>query len=333
MTMFYRNREEFYLKYLAETRPPRMPQERYMSIGSAFDAYCKSGLHAALFGAGSNPAYEFDAIFAEQVESQNRDWAREHGRYVFDCYCRTGAYQELLAMLSASKEPPRFEFTAEGTIAGVPLLGKPDCRFVTANGVHVILDWKVKGYCSKSAPSPSKHYRLCRDGYDAIALGIDRTKAAPDGKQSKSHGTAHAGYVPYNHRGLEIHAGYLEDANTEYADQLSLYGWLLGELPGDESVAFLVDEIVCKPHQPKPLIRVAQHRARVSQNHQMTLLQNSKKCWQAVTSGHIFSDLSREDNDLLCETLEQTAIGLQSDGSSEGDWFNQVARAAVFHKS
>ena len=55
----------------------------------------------------------------------------------------TGAFDELLAMLHKSKEPPRFEFEVRGDIKGVPIVGKPDCRFIHECGVHVILDWKV----------------------------------------------------------------------------------------------------------------------------------------------------------------------------------------------
>ena len=57
----------------------------------------------------------------------------------------------------------------------------------------------------------------------------------------------------------------MEAGNDEYADQLCLYGWLLGEQIGDEEVVCCIDEIVSK-YMPegKPLLRVAQHRARVS---------------------------------------------------------------------
>ena len=40
-SLWYKDRDEFFIRYLAETKAPRLPQERYMSIGSAFDAYAK----------------------------------------------------------------------------------------------------------------------------------------------------------------------------------------------------------------------------------------------------------------------------------------------------
>ena len=65
-----------------------------MSIGSAFDAFLKSHLHKVLFG-GTDPRFELEAIFEEQVESHNRDWAKVHGEYVFNFYRECGALADL----------------------------------------------------------------------------------------------------------------------------------------------------------------------------------------------------------------------------------------------
>ena len=315
LTLWGKDKEEFYIKHLAETRAPRIAQEVYMSVGAGFDAYAKSALHERLFGKGADPQFEFTSIFENQVEPHNRDFAVDAGRHIFDCYVLTGAFDELLAMLQKSKEPPRFEFEVRGEINGVPVVGKPDCRFVHECGAHVILDWKVKGYCSKYGASPSKNYRLCRDGYGATF------------KVSKSHNTAHKDFVPYNHHGFEINHSYLEAGNEEYADQLCMYGWLLGEQIGDEEVVCCIDEIVGK-YMPegKPLLRVAHHRARVSNAHQMKVLNRMVECWDAITTGWIFRDLSREENDAKCQHLEQKVIALQSDGSVQENLFAQMAR-------
>ncbi|REJ65598.1 MAG: hypothetical protein DWQ31_16800 [Planctomycetota bacterium] len=329
LSLWEKDREEFFIRHLAPTKAPKLPQENFMSIGSAFDAYAKSSLHEAIFGAGADPQFGFEAIFEEQVEPHNRDWAREHGKYVFDSYVHTGAYAELLATLLRSREAPRFEFTVTDVVGErVPVTGKPDCRFVHECGVHVILDWKVKGYCSKYGASPSKNYALCRDGYDAIALGIGKTKKNPEGRQSSSHGKQHKNYVPHNHRGLTIHGGYMEDSNAEHADQLALYGWLLGEVPGDESVVLCIDEIVSKymGEGQKPLLRVANHRARVRRDYQLKLLDRAVQCWDAIETGHIFTDLSRADSDERCEILSGMSVGLASDGTSRENFFNEIVR-------
>jgi hypothetical protein len=315
LSLWGKNKEEFYLCHLAETRAPKMPQENFMSIGASFDAYAKSALHERLFGKGSDPVFEFQTIFEAQVEPHNRDFALQAGQYVFDAYKLTGAFDELLAMLQKSKETPRFEFEVTGEIGGVPFLGKPDCRFVHECGVHVILDWKVKGFCSKYSASPSKLFRLCRDGYEAPY------------KPSKTHMKCHPDYVPYDHHGLEICQTYLEAGNTEYADQLCKYGWLLGEQIGDEEVVAFIDEIVSKSMpEGYPLLRVAQHRARISSAHQTTVLTQAQECWTAITTGWIFRDLPREESDALCNHLEKKAIVIQSDGSLDENLFAKMAR-------
>jgi hypothetical protein len=327
LSLWEKDKEEFYIRHLAKNRAPRLPQEKFMSIGSAFDAYVKSSLISKLFGT-PEPKYEFQAIFESQVEPHNRDWALEEGRYVFECYVLTGAYDELLKELEQSKEPPRFEFSVDGVVGGVPLTGKPDCRFVHRCGVHVILDWKVKGYCSKYGASPSKGYALCRDGYNAIKLGIDKTKKEPDGKQSRSHNTSHENYLACDHRGVIINSGYLEGCNSEYADQCSMYGWLLGEKVGDEDVVCCIDEIVCKymGEDARPLLRVANHRARVKGDYQFKLLERAQSCWNAITSGYIFPEFTKEESDARCEVLDEMSVGLQSSGTDLDNWFNEIAR-------
>ena len=119
------DQEEFYLRYLADKRPPRMPQTQPMSIGSAFDAYVKSYYHKVLFNT-VDPEFEFDTIFINQVEEHNRDWALVAGKYAFDAYQTSGALADLLNELQKSQSDPRFEFTLQDEFMGVPLLGKPD---------------------------------------------------------------------------------------------------------------------------------------------------------------------------------------------------------------
>jgi hypothetical protein len=313
-SLWEKNPDEFYLKYLSERRPPRVPQERPAAVGSAFDACVKSAVHVAIFGAGSDPNYQFPALFEAQVEPQNRDWALDEGKYVFDRYVLSGFYDDILALLKAAKEPPRFEFAVEATIHGVPFMGKPDCRFVTAGGVNVVHDWKCNGYCSKYTTSPCKSYMRCRDGYASA-------------KPSKSHHTEHREFLAYQHGDLTINTTYLEAANTDWADQLSLYGWALGERIGDENVVLSIHQIVAKPMpEGRPHLRVAQYRARVEAVYQQELAARLRRCWDAITSGHIFLALSREDSDARCQVLDETAVGLQSDGSSLESYFNEATR-------
>lgn len=304
-SLFERDKEDFYLQHMADVRAPRQQQERPASVGSAFDAYTKSALHESLFGK-SNPDYDFEALFEKQVEPHNRDWAREEGKYIFECYVLSGAYECLLGLLSESQTPPRFEWTVNAVVNGVPFTGKPDCQFVTKEGVHVVHDWKVNGYCSKSGVSPGKGYMVCRDGY-------------VDPKQSRSNGKAHKLFEASELKGLLINKFYLEHCCPEWADQLSLYSWSLGEEIGDETVVLSVDQIVGRPRpDTKPLLRVATFRARVSEQYQRSLAGRFRDAWDAI-NGSLF-------NEETAEHLEEKALRLKI----EDPYFNRISRPAFW---
>lgn len=311
---YERDPEEFYIKYLAETRAPRVPQERPAAAGSAFDAYAKSELSEALFGKGADPSNEFEALFEQQVEPHNRDWALPEGKYTFDCYKESGAYDDLLALLLKAKTEPRFEFTVEAVLEGVPFLGKPDLQFTTEHNIKIVHDWKLNGYVSKSATSPTKGYMICRDGFK-------------DRKPNKSHGTAHKQFVPFDFNGLVIDQGYMEDISTSWADQLSLYGWALGEKIGDQDVVLQIHQIVAKPMpDERPQLRIAEFRCRVRDSYQEHLIKRLKKVWGHITSGHILHTMTREENDNRCRMLEKESVGLQGDGSTKDKFFAECVR-------
>jgi hypothetical protein len=130
LCLFERDPDEFYVSKLADHPAPRLPQEQPAAVGSAFDAYTKSMLAHALFGRETPAQFEFGTIFESQVEPQNRDFAFKAGKHVFKAYKFCGAYDDLLALLQKSIEPPRFEFTVNSIVNGVPFTGKPDVRFI-----------------------------------------------------------------------------------------------------------------------------------------------------------------------------------------------------------
>jgi len=322
MSLWYKDQDEFYVRYLAEHAAPRLPQEKPAAVGSAFDAYVKAQLNWDLYGRDMPGQFEFGAIFESQVEPQNRDFALAAGKHVFKAYKLCGAYDDLLKQLRQSVEPPRFEFKVDGLIRGVPFTGKPDCRFILDLGegrIHCIYDWKVRGYCSKHGASPSKGYAVCLDGFKSE-------------KPSRSQGKEHALYKAMSFRGLPINSGYIEFCNDEYADQLCLYGWLLGEKIGDENVVVGIEELVAKymGEGNRPTLRYARHRGRVKADYQEKLADKVARCWAAISGGHVFSGLSREDSDARCKVLEEMAVGLVSDGSALDQWFNDVTRPRMF---
>ena len=297
ISLWERDREGYYLQHLAETRSPRMVQTQAMSIGSAFDAYVKAELYADIFG-GTDPQFEFDTIFQEQVSKENWDWGLDNGKYMFDCYKTCGAYDCLLNLVDGCKYKPQFEFKVEGRIENIPLLGKPDMRFVHKDGAHIILDWKVSGYCSKYGASPAKNYQHIRDCWEG------------DPKPSRTNGQPHKNYEELVWKGIPINENPLEEANSTWAAQLAIYGWLLGEPVGSEDVIVCIDQIVAKPTSGYPLLRVAQQRSRISPKFQYDLMHKLTNCWTAIEDDYIFDDVSKEESQDRCEILERRAEAL-----------------------
>lgn len=293
---FEDNQEEYYLRYMVESRPPRTPQTKPMSVGSAFDAYAKSYIHYALFGHfGKDNQYAFDTIFEEQVEPHWRDWAYEAGKICFDVYKLSGALASMMMELRTSIGEPRFEFTIRGLISGkagtVPLLGKPDIFFVNDQGARVILDWKVNGYCSQASPTP---------GYIQLL-----------GKTHKKHGMCHDKCVVGAHNGININVAYpLEKFSSLWAGQLATYAWLLGEDVGSEQLVSGIDQIT---KSAKGHLIITRHRAIISSSHQFELLGRYCYAWDCVTGGHFFKGLSHLDSLEKCKFLDKKAEVLSSD--------------------
>lgn len=312
--LFYSDRQEFYLKYLTDHRPPRIPQTRPMSVGSAFDAFVKAYLVEKLLGKDAKPEFALDAIFTKQVEAHNRDWALKAGKYVFECYRRSGALADLMVELELAEGEPRFEFTVQRVIRDIPLLGKPDVWFITRQGMHIIMDWKVNGFCAKRAVSPRK-------GYITILDGWDHRQMPP----SKNHRGCHRDASLIKIGGIVCNvAVFLEDVDQKWADQTCLYGWLMGEEIGSKFITG-IDQIVAKPGTPNPILRIARHRTRVSPGYQLKLWDRIEHVWDTIQHGHIFTDLTREASDRRCATLNDYHKAYDGNDPNE-KWFQQVTR-------
>lgn len=319
---FYEDRTEFYLKYLADNRPPRIAQTPPMSIGSAFDAYIKAYLSEKLFGE-IRDGFGLEELFETQVESHNRDWAWTNGEYVFNCYKSSGALASLMLELEDAMDEPRFEFTVtekivhESCTDGITLLGKPDLYFTTKDRIKVILDWKVNGYCGKSATSPAK-------GYVRIVDGWNYERAKP----SRGAGTPHKNADVMMDGGIEINISIsLEEANASWGMQTSIYGWLTGEAIGSQFIT-AIDQIVAKPvADGRPLLRIASHRCYITPEFQEELYQRIVQMDNTIKSGHIFDDQTREASDEQCKILDvyHDAFKTDSDDPKE-QWFNESCR-------
>jgi hypothetical protein len=278
-----------------------------MSIGSSFDAYAKSYLHEKLFGKGHDPRFELTALFEEQVEVHNRDWAWKHGALVFKQYQEAGCLADLMLELNSAIGDPRFEFDIQDTITtdigDVPLLGKPDIFFINSLGARVVYDWKVNGYCAQRNTSPMKGY---------VKL---RTKK--DGSWTEK---SHPSCVATTFKGIMINAAMcLEEGKKDWAGQLAIYSWLLGEEIGSEEMVFGIDQ-VCGPAIE---LRFASHRLRISPQFQYDLVDQVKIVWDSIQNKHIFRDMSIDASRERCEMLEMAAKGGSLSAEDQAD-FNSV---------
>ncbi len=82
-----------------------------------------------------------------------------------------------------------------------------------------------------------------------------------------------------------------------------------------------------------PKLRVAHHRCRVSREHQLALLKRLGVMWDALRDEHIFTDLTKQENNDRIECLDKRAISMVSDGTPEGDFFAKCARPTTFYRS
>lgn len=293
-----RDRELFYCRYMSPNSPPRPPQTKPMSVGSGFDAFVKSHLCSDYYEDVPDQ-YRLDNLFNDQVEEHVRDFAYDAGQYCFGRYDACGAYKELCLELDKSLTLPRFEFSLKEEVGGVPLHGKPDLEADV--GVPFIHDWKVNGYCGKTATSPKSRYKYCRDTWN---LKHEAEWEAYNLKGTRGGDKSHGKYEPMDFHGIEIGKHWMEDVDRKWADQLSIYAWMVGVPIGNEDWIASIDQLVCKPWADYPLVRVAQHRCRVSAFWQFSLLGRLQSCWNAVQSGHVFSDMSKEENDNRCKVLD-----------------------------
>lgn len=294
ISLFYHDREKFYTTYLCETRTARDPQTEPMAVGSAFDARVKSWLVERLVG--KRPEFEFDTIFNAQVEAHNRDAAIIAGEEVFQIYSKYGALADLLIDLEGCIGKPRFESSIEAPLSSslavgdVPLLGKPDIYFITKKGARVIFDWKVNGYYSNANVTPKAGYVRQRTG------------------NPKTNGTSHSKAMPMDLNGIRISALHpLCSVDPGWAQQLSIYAWLLGEAIGAQFIVAIDQIAVGRDSFRNREFRIAQHRSTVTEKFQNEIFLRAHSAWYIIQSGHIFDTMSRAESDNRCRMLDEMA--------------------------
>lgn len=300
--LFLERPQEFYLKYCAEARLPRMPQTPPMSIGSAFDARVKNWLIQRLKLPDPKGEYTFQTLFDKQVEAHNREWALPASEWCFAQYKNSGALVDLLRELGLCDGLPQFEFAVTKNIStdigDVPITGRPDIYFRLKGGRRVLLDWKVNGFCSNSPTSPTPGYVICRDAWHT------------GHKQTRGNLQAHPDAYPQSVDGILLSHVPLENADAKWATQLITYAWLLGEPVGeDDGLIIGIEQLVGQPRpsQEYPDIRVASHRSFCTKGFQQSVLNMYRTCWDAIQRQHIFISMTHADSMRQQDQLERAA--------------------------
>ena len=284
--MTFQNRPDaFVLRYVLQKKSD--PQTNAMAIGSAFDARIKSYLADVLLGRKG----WFEELFENQVESHVRTWALGESEKAFQQYKDCGALANLMLEVTGFQGEPRFEFDVYKTLMfsdafEVPLFGKPDMYFHSRTGVNVVLDWKVNGYCSQASP----------------AVGFVRLMSA----KGEPLG-CHKGCVPFQHKGFTINfAGAMKE---DWMLQLAMYQWMIPAVTVGETIQEHEDSWVGAIDQLVygTLFRCASHRIRIDHLYKKELREKLRRAWAAITTGHYYADLPREESDARMDLMVNDA--------------------------
>ncbi len=263
--------DTFVCRYVLEK--PRPPQTKPMSIGSAFDARIKAYIADKVLGVKD----WFEKLFESQVEPTFRDWAYAESQIVFDGYVKAGCadllIKEIADSISLRLEFEQFKSLKYEDGFEVPLYGKPDAYFMRRDGLQIVIDWKVNGYCSQASPAPG-YVRL----YDA------------DGYDKGSYKFAY----PMVYKGILCATGEIA---AQWRDQIRMYTWMLGEDNNDWVAG--IDQLVFRNSTP----RYAIHRMRIAED-DPNLRKRIRQAWECISSGHYYYDRSLEESNMRIELLK-----------------------------
>lgn len=263
--------DTFVCRYVLEV--PRPPQTKAMSIGSAFDARIKAYIAQKILGVEG----WFAKLFETQVEEAHRDWAFEESKKVFDSYVAAGCADALIAEIGDSivlrMEFEQFKSLKYEDGFEVPLYGKPDAYFMRRDGLQIVIDWKVNGYCSQASPAPG-YVRLIDDG--GFDLG------------------SHRYAFPMLYKGISCATGEIP---AQWRDQIRMYSWMLGEDNNDWVAG--IDQLAYRNGKP----RYAIHRIRLTED-DLNLRERIRFAWEAISNGHYYYDRSFEESNMRIELLQ-----------------------------
>ena len=307
--LFYKDREAYYLKYLADFKPPDFKQTAPMAVGGAFDSHVTRALAVRYFGADDPRCadlYNLEHMLDSAIQEASLDRAdiTRIGLELFKKYIATGAYGRLCAELDAADEgsirmQDRLFFNGKD---GLTLMGLPDLTF-TRGGVQHVYDFKANGFFSQASPLKGHVWKGT-----GLTEGVH--KSAILGKHS-------CGTV------LDL-SGYFDD---NYKRQTCTYAWsLLGGAALQTEIIVGIEQVACRPASSRwkdPVVLRADGtgvavtnvstRSLISVDVQAAVMAEYDHMWACITSGWVFDDLSREESDAECLRLENLARGLGED--------------------
>lgn len=297
---FQQNLDQYVRRYLADMPEPRYPQTKPMAIGSSFDAFVKNELGRCLLPAEfvmPGGELHLKTLFESQVDDEeDQKWAWEEGGHLFLQYKDLGAFDDLLADFQGCHSTPVFESGTstlvempDGVI--VPLFGYPDCYYYKKEGILVILDWKCNNYTAKRVKSPSKFYL--------------KERSIKDGKFFLR---THPKVTPVEQDGLVVDAEHcFSEIDKKWCLQMTMYGWMLGHAIG-EPVVLQIEQILIEPNvENHPACKCVTYRGFASSEYQFQLADQLSAAWTAISSGHIYSNLTLEESEKRVETMSRLA--------------------------
>ncbi len=267
--------DTFVCRYVLEI--PRPPQTKPMSIGSAFDARIKAYIAQKILGVED----WFENLFEAQVEPAFRDWAFAESENVFNDYVNAGCADDLIREIGDSialrMEFEQFKSLKYEDGFEVPLYGKPDAYFMRRDGLQIVIDWKVNGYCSQASPAAGYVRLIDKEGYD---LG------------------SHRYAFPILYKGISCATGEIP---LQWRDQIRMYSWMLGEDNNDWVAG--IDQLAYRNGIP----RYAIHRIRLTDD-DLELRKRIRLAWEAISTGHYYYDRSLEESNMRIELLKDNRV-------------------------
>ena len=268
LKMFERDRREYIRRYIYGAGG--IEQTPAMAIGGAFDCFVKGAI-AQEFGV----AFDLDANLRRAIQVDKLwDAVRADAETLFGEYVSSGQLDRLiLDMWDNDVQVDTIEMEQKRTFdigGGVIVLGIPDLTYVGADGVRVVLDWKVNGRYSAKGGTVLTNF----------------VNAYPPTKMSSSNG-AHKKVMRGKISGMWCDVEGLRC--KAHNDQLSTYGLAFG----DSEIIGWIEQVCCTPDEGRRFVVV---RGRLNCT---AVKERYKHMHEVLSSGHMFDSLARSESDSL----------------------------------